>query len=107
MQVARGSAQTDASGTRRATVLFPAGTSASLVQPGGGTVPATTLNMRFTEYTVGPSGEKAMPGPLPPTSAYTYAVELTADEAIALYTAKGNQVLASRLRDWARGLGTD
>ncbi len=39
--------------------------------------------MRFTEYTVGPNGPKAMPGDLPPTSTYTYAVELGADESVA------------------------
>ena len=64
-------------------MLFPAGTTAALVQPDGSTVPATTLSVRFTEYTVGPNGPKAMPGNLPPTSTYTYAVELGADEAVA------------------------
>ncbi|MBI4954921.1 MAG: hypothetical protein HY908_23060, partial [Myxococcales bacterium] len=34
-------------------------------------------------YTVGPLGPKAMPGELPPASAYTYAVEIGADEAVA------------------------
>ncbi len=33
MQVARGSAQTDGDGSRQATVFFPAGTTAALVQP--------------------------------------------------------------------------
>ena len=83
MQVAQGSVQSDASGTRRATVLFPAGTTAALVQPDGSTVPAGTLHLRFTEYTVGTNGPQAMPGPLPAASAYTYAVELGADEAVA------------------------
>ena len=36
-----------------------------------------------TEYTVGANGPNAMPAALPPTSRYTYAVELSADEAIA------------------------
>jgi RHS repeat-associated protein len=83
MQVARGSMQTDADGSRQATVLFPAGTTAALVQPDGSTVPVGTLNVRFTEYTVGANGPKAMPGDLPPTSTYTYAVELGADESVA------------------------
>ncbi len=83
MQVARGSMQNDADGSRRATVLFPAGTTAALVQPNGSTLPASTLNVRLTEYTVGANGPKAMPGDLPPTSTYTYAVELGADEAVA------------------------
>ncbi len=83
MQVARGSTQTDTSGTRRATVLFPSGTMAALVQPDGSTVPTSTLNVRLTEYTVGANGPQAMPAPLSPASGYTYAVELGADEAIA------------------------
>jgi RHS repeat-associated protein len=82
-QVARGNPVTDADGTRQATVLFPAGTTAGLVQPNGSTVPTTQLHVRLTEYTVGPSGPSAMPGELPPTSSYTYATELGADEAVA------------------------
>ena len=39
--------------------------------------------MRATEYTVGTTGPDAMPGGLPATSAYTYAVEYTLDEALA------------------------
>jgi len=83
IQVARGNPVTDADGTRQATVLFPAGTTAGLVQPDGSTLPATTLNVRLTEYTVGPNGPKAMPAELPPTSGYTYAAELGVDEAVA------------------------
>ena len=78
MQVARGSEVTDASGTRRATVLFPQGTSATM-----GSTPLTSLHVRATEYTVGPKGPDAMPAELPPTSAYTYAVELSVDEAVS------------------------
>src|SRR5262249_40196853 len=63
MQVARGSVQSDASGSRQATVLFPAGTTAHLVQPDGSTVPAGTLHVRFTEYTRGANGPQTMPGP--------------------------------------------
>lgn len=73
----------DADGARQATLLFPQGTQAQLVMPDRSTQPVTTLNMRATEYTVGPRGPSAMPGELPPSSAYTYAVELNADEAIA------------------------
>lgn len=83
MQVARGGAVTDADGARRATVLFPSGTTANLVLPNGATQPLMSMNVRATEYTVGPNGVNAMPGPLPPSSGYTYAVELSADEAIA------------------------
>ena len=92
--VARGTVQTDTSGTRQATLLFPPGVTATMTVPSqadggapdGGTttsVPVTSLHVRATEYTVGPNGPAAMPGTLPPTSSYTYAVELSADEAIA------------------------
>lgn len=81
--VAQGSVVTDQSGSRQATVLFPQGTTAAMVLPDGTTQPLTTLHVRATEYTVGPNGPAAMPGTLPPASGYTYAVELSADEAIA------------------------
>lgn len=83
MQTARGSAVTDADGTRQATLLFPQGTTAELVLPDGSTQSLSTLNIRATEYTVGDTGPQAMPAALPPSSGYTYAVELSADEAIA------------------------
>ncbi len=83
MQVAQGSEVTDSDGTRQATLLFPQGTTAQMVMPDGSTQPLTTLHVRATEYTVGPNGPKAMPASLPPSSGYTYAVELSADEAIA------------------------
>jgi len=94
MQLAQGSSQTDANGTRQATVLIPQGTQAQIFQPDGITVPVTSLNLRFTEYTVGDNGPKAMPGPLPPTSAYTYAVEIGADEANV--SVAGKEVLFSQ-----------
>jgi RHS repeat-associated protein len=83
MKVARGSVQNDADGTRQATLLFPEGVTANLVLPGGATQPITAMTVRATEYTVGADGFEAMPADLPPTSAYTYAVELSVDEAIA------------------------
>lgn len=83
MQVAHGSVISDSDGIRRATLLFPAGTQAELVLPGGVTQTLTTLHVRATEYTVGESGPQAMPAELPPQSGYTYAVEYSVDEAIA------------------------
>ena len=81
LQTARGTQQTDADGTRQATLLIPPGTTAQMILPGGGTQSLTGLNIRATEYTVGPNGPQAMPAPLPPNVGYTYCVELTADEA--------------------------
>lgn len=83
MQVAQGSVSNDADGARQATVLFPQGTTANMVLQDGTIQALTSLNVRATEYTVGQNGPASMPGPLPPTSGYTYAVELSVDEAIS------------------------
>ena len=83
VEVAQGSVQSDARGTRRTTAIFEQGTTATLVLPNGTTQPAPSLTVRATEFTVGPNGPTAMPAVLPPTSAYTYATELSADEAIS------------------------
>jgi hypothetical protein len=83
IQVARASVVTNNTGARQATLLFPQGTTATMFLPGGGMQGLSTLHVRATEYTVGAMGPQMMPGALPPTSAFTYAVALTADEAIA------------------------
>ena len=80
-QVAQGSTVTDQDGTRQATLLIPPGTTAQVYNLDGSTRTVTTLTLRATEYTVGDNGLAAMPGLLPPTVAYTYAVELSAEEA--------------------------
>ncbi len=82
MQVAQGTPQADLDGVRRATVLFPAHTHATMRLPWGETVALSTLHVRATEYTVGADGLAAMPATLPRTSGYTYAVELSVDEAL-------------------------
>ena len=81
VQVAQGSVTSDTSGSRRATVLFKPGTTATMTLPDGSTQPLSALNVRATEYTVGSNGPAAMPGALPRNSGYTYAVELTVDQA--------------------------
>lgn len=81
--LALGSESSDGDGTRRAGVFFPPGTTATMRLPGGGTAPLSTGGLRITEFTVGPDGPEAMPGPLPPASAYTYAAEFAFDEATA------------------------
>lgn len=83
MQTHEASAVADADGERQATLLFPAGTEAQMLLPDGTTQPLANLAVRATEYTVGPDGPAAMPGVLPPASGYTYAVELSVDEALA------------------------
>ncbi|MET0286730.1 MAG: hypothetical protein ABW352_19775, partial [Polyangiales bacterium] len=83
LQVATGSPVSDRSGTRTGTLVFGAGTSAEMVLPDGSKRPLTTAHVRVTEYTAGELGPRAMPAPLPPQSGYTYAVELSVDEAEA------------------------
>ena len=83
LQTARGSAVADGRGERQATLLFPAGTTAAMVLPDGSRQALDSLDVRLTEYTVGEDGPRAMPASLPATSGYTYAVELSVDQAIA------------------------
>ena len=82
-QVAQSTVVVDEIGQRQSTLLFASGTKATMVFPGGSTTPLTQFNVRATEYTVGPHGPASMPGVLPASSAYTYAAELSIDEAIA------------------------
>lgn len=89
VQVARGPVESDEAGLRQATLLFMPGTRASVRLRNGTQTEVSTLNVRAVEYTVGPRGAAAMPGPLPRTSAYTYAVELLADEVMTTPNAAG------------------
>lgn len=81
-QVARGSVVSDADVARQATVVFPADIEAELVFAYGGTAPLTEISFRATEYTVGDAGPASMPSDLPPSTAYTYAVELGVDREV-------------------------
>ncbi len=85
MQVAQGSPVADDDGERQATVLFPVGVTATMTLPDGSSQPFADgrITVRATEYTVGDTGPRAMPGELPANSGYTYAVELSVDEAMA------------------------
>lgn len=83
MQVAMGSVVGDSDGIRQVAAFFPGGTSARMRLADGSETALPSITFRATEYTVGKNGPMAMPGPLPPMSGYTYAVELSADEAIA------------------------
>ncbi|MCB0421822.1 MAG: PKD domain-containing protein [Bdellovibrionales bacterium] len=74
----------DESGQRNVKVMIPANTQAQIVRQDGTQVNADRLSIRMTEYTVGANGQNAMPAPLPSSSGYTYAVELSADEAVAI-----------------------
>ncbi len=78
--LAASSTVTDDSGTRTAVLVFPAGTRAFSVD-GSVTQEVDRLTVRVTEFTVGEGGPARMPAELPPTTAYTYCAELSADEA--------------------------
>ncbi len=82
-KVVESSMSNDADGERQVKMLFTPGTQAEMVMPDGTKQPLTNLSVRATEFTVGADGPMAMPGTLPATSAYTYAVELSVDEAMA------------------------
>jgi len=94
MKVARGSLSSDADGDRQATLLIPEGTQARVVLADGSSQAVDTLTLRLTEFTRGDSGPAAMPAELPPTSAYTYAVDFSVGEAIA--KVDGKDVLFDR-----------
>lgn len=81
LQVHRASVESDDDGTRRASLFFLGGTDAVMTLPDGSQAPLSTLDVRATEYTVGETGPDAMPGDLPAASGYTYAVELSVDQA--------------------------
>ena len=83
VQVARGSQVSDDDGDRQATLMFSQGTTAEMVLPDGSIQALENLQVRATEFTIGPTGPAAMPTELPANSGYTYAVEFTVDEAIA------------------------
>ncbi len=85
IQSAKSSVISDGDGApRHMTMMFRAGTQATLRMPDGSTQPVTgPLHVRATEFTVGRNGLRAMPALLPPASAYTYAAELSTDEGIA------------------------
>lgn len=86
---------TDASGSRAATIVIHPGTKAHMVMPDGTEQSLDKLDIRISEYTVGEEGPQAMPGELPPTSAYTYAAEFSVDQALTAgaKTVKFNQTV--------------
>jgi hypothetical protein len=81
LQVVRAEASEDVSGRRSPVVLFPPGMGAMAQAADGSEMPLDSLNVRLTEFTVGDRGPDAMPADLPASSAYTYAFEISADEA--------------------------
>lgn len=81
IQVAFSPPVQDAHGSRQSILMFPKGTQAAMVLPDGSTTYLSQFSVNATEYTVGDTGQQAMPADLPPPTAYTYAVEYSIDEA--------------------------
>ncbi len=79
-----GPTEQDVYGERASALLIEGGTEASAELSDGSTVPLPALALRQTEYTVGDAGVSAMPGEMPETQAYTYAIKVTTDEAEAI-----------------------
>ena len=80
----RGPMEHDSDGQRAHAVVFEPGTRAMAMMPSGEGIELTDLSVRVTEFTVGDQGPEAMPGDLPANSGYTYAVDLSVDEAEAM-----------------------
>lgn len=81
-QVADGNQEGDADGLRQARLVVPKGVSGELVLADGTRQPLDNMNLRITEYTVGDNGPQRMPAEMPPNIAYTYAMDLSIDEAL-------------------------
>lgn len=82
-EVAKGSTVGTGEDARTATLLFEKGTEAEMELPDGTKKEVTDLDVRVTEYTQGANGIDAMPGQLPPNTAYTYAAEFSIDQAVS------------------------
>lgn len=82
-QLHTSSTSSDADGSRAASLLFRSGTAATMQLPDGSIQPLGTLDVRTTEVTVGNTGRAAMPAELPVGTLYTYAVDITVDQAEA------------------------
>lgn len=88
---ARGRFASDGNGDRDLRLLFAPQTTATVVADGADPVTLTdSVHVRATEYTVGGDGPRAMPAQLPPSTAYTYCVNLALDEADAIGEAAGD-----------------
>jgi RHS repeat-associated protein len=78
-----GRQQVDQSGERRHRLLIAPETVPTAVYEDGTEQILDTVTLRFTEFTVGERGPAAMPGDLPATSGYTYALDISVEEAEA------------------------
>lgn len=73
--------ESDANGDRKLTLIFAPATVCSVTT--SSTPQAYPIfHVRAKEFTVGGDGVESMPAGLPPTTAYTYCVDLSVDEAV-------------------------
>ncbi|XP_035700318.1 teneurin-3-like [Branchiostoma floridae] len=82
IQVVEGTVVEDEAGSRKPVLMFEPGTGVTIAGKNG--TQNETIErprVRVTEYTVGDSGDEAMPAQLPAFTGYTYAVEMSLDEA--------------------------
>jgi hypothetical protein len=79
--VIRGNKVNNTSGERRHVVFVPSSTTATLKLPDGSSKDLGSFHVHVAEYTVGDRGPQTMPGDLPASSGYTYAIEYSVDEA--------------------------
>ncbi len=84
------STESDGDGTRTARLFLHEGTVATAVLDDDSEIVLDDLTVSVSEYTVGDTGLAAMPGALPPASAYTYAAEVRVAEAEALGAVRVN-----------------
>ncbi len=77
-----GSTMTDGTGVRTGTLLFPPGVEALMIGADGSAQAISELDIRITEFTVGTNGPAAMPASIAYNTAYTYAFEVNADQAV-------------------------
>jgi len=71
----------DDSGSRQQVLLMRPETQTTLKFADGREQSLDNFDIQTTEYTVGERGPQAMPGDLPATSAYTYAIDFTVPQA--------------------------
>eukprot|EP00045_Choanoeca_perplexa_P016861 m.233264 g.233264 ORF g.233264 m.233264 type:complete len:2757 (+) comp17378_c0_seq1:134-8404(+) len=77
-----GETVTDTSGSRTTRTFVPPTLAASVRNnEDGSETPLSSMTIRQTEFTQGPNGQEAMPSELPDNSGYTYALEMSIDEA--------------------------
>ncbi|MEO5619065.1 MAG: hypothetical protein ABIS67_14950, partial [Candidatus Eisenbacteria bacterium] len=94
--VVRSRLSTDANGDRSPKLFFKAGTAAQVMRGNGTVSTFDSVRVRISEFTVGGDGLAAMPAGLPPSTAYTYCVDLSLDEADSLAAIDGLPSLETR-----------